>query len=60
VDDLEREYDAATQARMVLYHYAGAADGQALRARGHRVAEPGECIALADCSGPQVDPATLP
>ena len=48
VDDLEREYDAATRARMVVYHYASAADGQALRARGLRVAEPGQVLALAE------------
>ncbi len=32
---------------MILYHYASAADGDALRARGHRVAMPGECVVLA-------------
>lgn len=47
VEDLEREYDARLRARMVLYHYASAADGEAMRARGHRVAMPGECLALA-------------
>jgi Metal-dependent hydrolases of the beta-lactamase superfamily III len=47
VEDLEREYDARLRARMVLYHYASAADGDAMRARGLRVAMPGECLALA-------------
>lgn len=47
VDDLEREYSAALQARMMLYHYASHADGDALRQRGHRVALPGEYVALA-------------
>jgi hypothetical protein len=31
----------------VLYHYASAEEGAALRARGHRVAMPGEVIPLA-------------
>ncbi len=34
VDDLEREYSAELRARMMLYHYASVADGQALAARG--------------------------
>ncbi len=46
VEDLEREYDVGLRARMVLYHYASATDGEAMRARGHRVAMPGECLAL--------------
>ncbi len=46
VDDLEREYPPALRERMVLYHYASAADAQRLRERGHRVALPDECVAL--------------
>ena len=46
IDDLEREYSPALLARCVLYHYASAEDGEALRARGHRVATPGEGTAL--------------
>lgn len=46
IDDLEREYPSALLARCVLYHYASADDGDALRARGHRIATPGEGIAL--------------
>ena len=46
IDDLEREYPPALLARCVLYHYASAEDGEALRARGHRVATPGEGSAL--------------
>ncbi|WP_448244069.1 MBL fold metallo-hydrolase [Pseudoxanthomonas mexicana] len=46
IDDLEREYPPALLARCVLYHYASAEDGEALRARGHRVATPGEGTAL--------------
>ena len=48
VDDLEREYPGELLARCVLYHYASPADAQALRGRGHRVADPGECLALPD------------
>jgi ribonuclease BN (tRNA processing enzyme) len=46
IDDLEREYPAPLLARCLLYHYASAADGDALAARGHRVARPGELVAL--------------
>ena len=46
IDDLEREYPPELLSRCVLYHYAGRADGEALRALGYRVAEPGECMAL--------------
>ncbi len=46
VEDLEREYPPALLARCVLYHYASAADGAAMRERGHRVAEPGQALAL--------------
>jgi ribonuclease BN (tRNA processing enzyme) len=46
IDDLEREYPDALRRRLVLYHYASAADGDALRARGYRVARAGEAIAL--------------
>jgi ribonuclease BN (tRNA processing enzyme) len=46
VDDLEREYPAALRARFVLYHYGSAAEGDALRARGHRVAAAGERFEL--------------
>ncbi len=48
VEDLEREYPRELLGRMVLYHYVGVAEGEALRARGHRVASPGERIALAE------------
>ena len=46
IDDLEREYSAGLLARCLLYHYASAADGALLRARGHRVASRGEVVAL--------------
>jgi ribonuclease BN (tRNA processing enzyme) len=46
VEDLAREYDDATRGRMLLYHYGGDADGQALAARGYRIAQRGERVAL--------------
>ncbi len=46
IEDLEREYPPALLARCVLYHYASAADGAAMRARGHQVAEPGQALSL--------------
>lgn len=48
VDDLEREYPQDLLGRMLLYHYASDADGDVLRARGHRVAVPGQYLVLAD------------
>lgn len=46
LDDLEREYPAALQRRMVLYHYGSADEADAMRRRGHRVASAGERVAL--------------
>lgn len=46
IDDLEREYPPELLARCVLYHYASAADGEALVARGHRIAQPGAVLTL--------------
>src|SRR5690606_7045034 len=48
IDDLEREYEPGVLSRCVLYHYASAADGDALAARGHRVARQGDVLALAE------------
>ncbi len=48
IEDLEREYPRALLDRCVLYHYASAADGAALRARGYRVGIQGECLPLAN------------
>jgi ribonuclease BN (tRNA processing enzyme) len=45
-DDIEREYTGDQRARMLLYHYGSAADGQVLAARGHRVAHRDERVAL--------------
>lgn len=46
IDDLEREYPAELLRRCLLYHYASAADGEALAARGYRVARAGELVGL--------------
>lgn len=46
IDDLEREYPASLLARLHLYHYGSAADGEALRARGYRVMATGADLAL--------------
>jgi ribonuclease BN (tRNA processing enzyme) len=55
IEDVEREYDAALRARLLLYHYGSAADGEALAARGYRVARAGQRIALAAPALPRVD-----
>lgn len=52
IDDLEREYPAELLSRCVLYHYGSSGEGDALAARGHRVARPREVVALSP-------PATL-
>lgn len=59
VDDLEREYPPQLQARMMLYHYASTADGEALRQRGHRVARPGEQVPLAPPTAASVSAENL-
>lgn len=46
LDDLEREYPPALLDRCLLYHYGSAAEAEAMRARGRRVAAPGERVAL--------------
>ena len=46
IDDLEREYPPQLLARCVLYHHASMRDAQALAARGHHVALPGQLLAL--------------
>ncbi len=55
IDDIEREYDAATQARLLLYHYGSVADGQTLAARGYRVVGAGQRVALDAPSAPRAD-----
>ncbi|MBB5209062.1 MBL fold metallo-hydrolase [Chiayiivirga flava] len=57
IDDLEREYPRALLDRVVLYHYASATDGDTLRARGYRVARPGDRFALAPPRTPGGDVA---
>jgi ribonuclease BN (tRNA processing enzyme) len=46
VDDLEREYPPELRSRLILYHYNSAAAGAAMAARGYRVAQRDERIAL--------------
>ena len=48
IEDLEREYPRALLERCLLYHYASAAEGEVLAARGYRVGLPGEQVALRD------------
>ena len=48
LDDLEREYPPELLSRCVLYHYGSAAEAETMRARGMRVADPGEAIGLAE------------
>jgi ribonuclease BN (tRNA processing enzyme) len=51
IDELEREYPAALLSRCLLYHYASEADGEAMRARGHRVGRQGELVVLRPPAG---------
>ena len=46
LDDLAREYPADLRARLVLYHYGSAADGEQMRDAGYRVARSGETLPL--------------
>jgi ribonuclease BN (tRNA processing enzyme) len=55
IDDIEREYDAALRARLLLYHYGSMADGATLAARGCQVAGTGERIALSPPAAPRSD-----
>jgi ribonuclease BN (tRNA processing enzyme) len=55
VDDLEREYGESLRRQLVLYHYGSAADGEALRARGYAIAQPGGSLALPPPSPPHPD-----
>jgi len=48
IDDVEREYADDVRARLVLYHYGSRADGDALAARGYRIAKAGDRLTLAD------------
>lgn len=57
IDDLEREYPPALLGRCLLYHYGSPAEGQALAARGHRVASPGEVVPLSPPTADRAAPA---
>jgi ribonuclease BN (tRNA processing enzyme) len=48
IEDLEREYPRELLERCLLYHYASREEGEALAARGYRVARPGEAVTLAE------------
>ena len=52
IEDLEREYPTELLTRCMLYHYASREEGEALAARGHRVAKAGDVIALAEPTAP--------
>lgn len=54
IDDLEREYPRELLDRCLLYHYASAEEGDTLAARGYRVGRPGDVVALAETTAPQV------
>jgi len=47
IEDLEREYPPDWLARCIFYHYASAADGDTLQARGYRVARQHQLLPLA-------------
>jgi len=55
IDDLEREYPRELLDRCLLYHYANRTEGEALAARGYRVAHPGEVVALSEPEAPRSD-----
>ncbi|MGC1548386.1 MAG: MBL fold metallo-hydrolase [Rhodanobacter sp.] len=55
IDDIEREYDVALRARLLLYHYGSTADGAALAARGYRIAGTGQRIALSAPPSPRAN-----
>ena len=57
IDDLEREYPRELLDRCVLYHYASHAEGDALAARGYRVARQGDAILLNDPVATNVEDA---
>ena len=55
IDDIEREYDEGLRARLLLYHYGSNVDGEALAARGYRIARAGQRVPLANPSPPRAD-----
>ncbi|HEX4480636.1 MAG TPA: MBL fold metallo-hydrolase [Rudaea sp.] len=46
IDDIEREYGVDIRARLVLYHYGSAKDGDEMHHRGYRIAHAGETVPL--------------
>lgn len=58
IDDLEREYPRELLDRLVLYHYGSRAEGEALAARGYRIAVPGEAWPLDAPTAPRALEAT--
>ncbi|MEP6482943.1 MAG: MBL fold metallo-hydrolase [Rudaea sp.] len=54
LEDLTREYPSDSRSRFMLYHYGSDADGAALAASGHRVAQMGEVVALPDYVAPEL------
>jgi ribonuclease BN (tRNA processing enzyme) len=54
IEDLQREYPQELLSRCVFYHHGSAADAQALQERGHRVALPGQVLALRDVISPDL------
>ncbi len=60
IDDLEREYPPELLGRCWMYHYASEADGDALAARGYRVARPGDVLALAEPTAMRAEQPSLP
>jgi len=57
IEDLEREYPREWLARCLFYHYASAADGATLQARGYRVARPQHVEPLAAPTVPVLESA---
>ncbi len=55
IDDLEREYDDAMRAALLLYHYGSTEEGDDLESRGYHVARPGQRIVLPAPRPPRAD-----
>ena len=47
LEDLEREYSTELRSRLMLYHYASAADARAMEAQGYHVARKDDAVLLA-------------
>lgn len=55
VDDIEHEYPDSLRSQLLLYHYGSVADGDALAARGYRIAAMGVRVAVPEPSPPRPD-----